>query len=89
MDYVALVNLFATVLVPVAIQATKVFLPRLPKVLFPVAAPLLGAGLAILGNYLGVPGANPVFGAIGGAVGVWGREVLDQLNKLAEPKPVA
>ncbi len=85
MNYLDLINGILMVVVPVLIQATKVFLPRVPKGLFPVAAPLLGAGLAIVGHYAGLPGANPYLGAIAGAHGVWGREVLDQLNKAGAP----
>jgi hypothetical protein len=69
--------------VPILISLTKLLLPSIPKVALPILAPILGAALAIVGYYTGLMGeSHPLIGALLGAVGVWLREVVDQLKKL-------
>ena len=71
-----------TFLVPMLIWGTKSLLPKIPKAVLPILAPLLGAGLELIPYLTGISGTgNPVLGAIFGGLGVWLREVVDQLKK--------
>ena len=68
--------------VPLMIWGSKLLLPKIPKVVLPILAPFLGAGVEILLYLVGASGtSNPILGAILGGLGVWLREVVDQLKK--------
>ena len=70
------------VLVPLLIALAKWGVPRVPKVWLPILAPVLGAGVDVLAYVVGLQdAANPVLGAVLGAVGIALREILDQLKK--------
>lgn len=71
-------------IVPAVILLIKTLVPRLPKALLPILAPLVGAALEIVGYYSGLTGGSVVTGAVLGALGVWLREVLDQLKQVAQ-----
>ena len=80
------------VLVPLLIALAKWGVPRVPKVWLPILAPVLGAGVDVLAYVVGLQdAANPVLGAVLGAVGVALREILDQLKQamLGSPSPDA
>jgi hypothetical protein len=84
MDYVTLI---LPAVVPLLIALTKWAVPRIPRAAIPVLAPILGAGLEVLGYYAGVTSGNPVAGAVMGALGVWLREVVDQLKQATAAPP--
>ena len=72
--------------VPLLICGVKLLIPKVPKALLPILAPVFGAGLEIVLYSAGASGAaNPVAGAILGGLGVWLREVVDQLKKASAP----
>lgn len=80
------------VLVPLLIALAKWGVPRVPKVWLPILAPILGAGVDVLAYVVGLQdAANPVLGAVLGAVGIALREILDQLKKamMGGPAPDA
>jgi hypothetical protein len=70
------------VAVPVVIAGVKLALPKIPSVVLPVLAPVLGAALEIVLHYSGLVDGNGVLGAVLGAAGVGLREVVDQVKKL-------
>lgn len=55
-------------------------MPAIPKVVLPLAAPVVGVGLAVLTGI-----TDPSHGAVLGALGVFVREVVDQAQKLISP----
>ena len=60
---------------------TKVW-PKVPTVLLPIAAPILGLLLDYgMGLFSAAPVGNLYLAAFFGALGVWLREVVDQLKK--------
>lgn len=68
------------VLVPLFIAALKLAVPKVPKPLLPILAPILG-GLADAGiAYAAGSAANPMLGAALGAAGVGVREIVDQVR---------
>lgn len=69
-------------LVPGLIALGKVFFPKIPKPALPVLAPILGAGIEIIGHYSGLSASTGLTGAILGASGVAVREAYDQIRKL-------
>lgn len=74
------------VIVPLAVALTKIVLPKLPKWTLPtIVAPLLGAAIEAVGT-LSVD-QDAITGALLGGLGVWLREVFDQVRKsIAEGK---
>lgn len=75
-------TLLITVFTPSLIAGLKLLLPRIPKVCLPLLAPVLGVVIDIVaqhttGNDLGNAGTAAVFGALG----VFLREVYDQVAK--------
>jgi hypothetical protein len=75
-----LVPILTPAIVPLALALAKVAFPRLPKVWLPILAPLLGALLEIVATFS--VDQNTLLGAGLGALGVWLREVVDQIKKL-------
>lgn len=69
-----------TALVPGVIAIIKFIVPRLPKPVLPILAPIVGAGLEIFLHKVGVTDGNTAQGVVCGALGVWLREVYDQLR---------
>jgi hypothetical protein len=84
-----LLPLLITGLVPLLIALTKLALPMVPKWLPPILAPLLGLVLGYVESLLTAGNFNPLNMALYGALGVWLREVVDQLKKLATTIPAA
>jgi hypothetical protein len=77
-----LVRVLIAGLVPVLIAATKALVPRFPRRIIPLIVPALGAALDYLGYFGGLLGSSrPLSGAILGALGLWLREVIDQLRR--------
>jgi len=78
-------------LVPVLIAVAKAVIPRFPRRIIPLLVPALGAALDYAGYFAGALGTSrPLAGAILGALGLWLREVIDQLKQIgAEPPPGA
>lgn len=68
-------------IVPLLIAFFKNLLPRLPKALLPILAPVLGALADITMHYAGLNQGNALTGAILGATGLWLREAFDQSRK--------
>jgi hypothetical protein len=78
-----LVQMAIPLLVPILVLIVKAILPKLPKAAPLLLAPILGAALDILTYYIGLGGWSPLTGALLGALGVFIREVVDQLKKAA------
>ena len=82
--------LLITAITPALIGAIKKYLPgimgKVPTVLIPLAAPLIGIGIDYLGSLTVGGSAGTLNAALYGALGVWAREVLDQV-KQATAKP--
>lgn len=74
-------TLLIPLIVPIALAGLKYIVPKIPKAALPILAPVLGAAVEIVGHYAGLWAADPVKGAIFGALGVFIREVYDQLRK--------
>lgn len=70
---------------PLLIAAVKALVPRIPPVLLPIAAPVIGAALQIVLNYAGMTDSGTLTGIILGAAGVGLREAVDQVKKLGGP----
>ncbi len=77
-----LVTTLIAALTPVLIAGAKALAPAFPRRLIPILAPILGAALEIVGYYAGLTAGNPLVGALLGAVGVWLRELVDQLRQM-------
>lgn len=69
-------------LAPIGVATFKYFIPKIPKVLLPVLAPILGIAIDQLVSLSPGYTANPAFAALLGASGVMLREALDQTKKL-------
>jgi hypothetical protein len=80
-ETLSLFQTFIPILVPLLIALIKVMVPRIPRLLLPVLAPIFGAGMEIIGHYAGLTDGNTGSGMILGAIGVCVREVIDQLKK--------
>lgn len=75
-----------TVVVPLLIFGTKFLIPKIPKWSLPILAPILGAGIDIVANWH--VGTSALVGAVMGGLGVWLREVKDQVQKaVVTPEP--
>ena len=87
MNKLTLMQTLVPVLVPAAIAALKLCLPKIPKAWLPILAPLLGALIDIAATCQVGPGTP--LAALLGAAGVGLREILDQLRKSlgAAPPP--
>lgn len=72
-----------TAVVPVLILVTKTLIPKIPKFLLPILAPILGAGMDIALHFAGASTAGVIMGAVMGGLGTWLRETVDQLKKAA------
>jgi drug/metabolite transporter (DMT)-like permease len=79
-----LIPALVTVFVPLLIALTKKWLPSLPKWLLPILAPLLGVGLALIGDVAVGQNVGVIMGAVYGGLGTWLRELIDQLKKASE-----
>lgn len=83
-------SLMIPVLVPIVLAVLKAFLPKLPSAVFPILAPLLGAGIDIIQYYVGLPTVSTLTASMLGLAGVGLREIQDQAKKSitnAPPKP--
>lgn len=83
MDTLALVQLLIPVLAPLLIAGGKLLIPRIPRWLLPILAPLLGGALDALAAYATGGTANPVLALALGSAGVGLREIVDQLKRTA------
>ena len=84
MDWVTLLPGLIPVIVPLVLYGVKLLIPKVPKALLPILAPVLGglvdAGLA----YASGTAANPILGAALGSAGVGLREIVDQVKAAAK-----
>jgi len=80
--WATLVPALVTVLVPLVIALTKTLLPKIPKWMLPILAPLLGVGLSLIGDAAAGQSVGVIMGAVYGGLGTWLREFIDQLKKL-------
>jgi hypothetical protein len=80
-NVVGWLTMLLPVLVPVLIAGAKYLVPLMPGWWLPILAPLLGAGLDILGYYTAGTISNPLWSAVAGALGVFVRELYDQSKK--------
>lgn len=70
--------------VPILLYIVKLLIPKIPKWLIPILAPVLG-GLVDAAIAYGSGGtANPIVGAFLGSAGVGLREIIDQLKKAGQ-----
>ncbi len=68
--------------VPIVIAVAKIFVPSIPKVWLPIAAPILGAAADFL--VTGTFGQGTILGALAGSAGVGLREICDQIKQLQQ-----
>lgn len=68
---------------PLLVSALKRLVTSLPSWSLPILSVLLGAGVAA------VSGGDLANGAVGGAMGIGIREIIDQGFKAAKPTPSA
>lgn len=69
--------------VPGLVALFKFLLPKVPKVVLPILAPILGAAADVLLHFAGLSSGGALTGAILGGAGVALREAYDQSKKLA------
>jgi ethanolamine transporter EutH len=70
------------VLVPLAMAGIKRLIPKLPKFLLPILAPVVGAGLDALGGWIaGISVGSSLAAGMLGLAGVGIREIADQSKK--------
>lgn len=81
-DAINLLNLIITGLTPVVIFGVKKVVPTIPTVLLPVAAPVVGIGVDFALRKAGIETGGAVAGAVWGALGVWLRELQDQVRAM-------
>lgn len=74
-------TLLISFVVPALIAAVKTLVPWVPKAVLPILAPLAGAAVELVGYLVGMWPSDPLRGAVFGALGVFIREVYDQLRK--------
>lgn len=82
----SLLNLIITGLTPIVIFGIKKIVPKIPTVLLPVAAPVIGIILDFVLRKAGVDTGGTFAGAVWGALGLWLRELQDQTKKAILPK---
>ena len=68
---------------PLIMAAIYKWMPKVPKLLIPVATPFVGMGLGLAMNYLAKANLSWVDMAQAGALAVFIREVVNQAAKLA------
>lgn len=79
MDWTALIPVIS----PILVAFVKMLVPKLPKFLLPILTPIFGAGLQALESASGMidQPVDAMQGALLGSVGVFIREVVDQIKK--------
>lgn len=73
-------------IVPLLIAIGKWLAPKIPKVLLPIAAPLLGMLLDWLSTLITGAEANPIMAAFLGSAGVGVREIVSQVTQISNGK---
>jgi len=82
------INLAITALTPVVIYGVKALVPKIPKLMLPMIAPVIGVALSYLGQVTGTGPDASAMALVYGGLGVWLREVVDQVkNALGIGKP--
>lgn len=81
MDWTSFLPGLVTVIVPLVIYFAKVIVPKIPKWLIPILAPILGGVAEAVLAYASGGTPNPALGAVLGAAGTGLREVVDQIKK--------
>ena len=82
-----LLNLLITGLTPIIIYGVKAVVPKIPKFLLPVAAPLVGIAVDFVLRKVGLETSGSFQAALWGAAGVWLREVQDQAKQAMVAAP--
>lgn len=71
---------------PLLTAGVKKVVPKIPKVLVPLTSAAVGTVGAVAADYLTGSHLGAVGGAVAGAVGVFVREVVDQVQKSLSPE---
>jgi hypothetical protein len=78
--FLSLLPMLVSVLSPVVVAGVKKVVPKVPKVLLPLASVAVGTAGAVLSDHVFGSALGASGGAVAGAVGVAVREVLDQVK---------
>lgn len=76
------------VIVPILIAIGKYLAPKVPTILLPVVAPILGILIGLIDNQISGGQASPLLAAALGAAGVGLREIVDQVKQKILPNPI-
>jgi hypothetical protein len=76
-----LLVLLVPAITPLIILGVKLLWVRVPSIVLPYIAPLIGAALTMLGNATTTMDVSPILGLFFGAAGVGLREMLDQTKQ--------
>ena len=94
MDPTLIVTGLIAVVTPVVIAGIKALVAKIPaleakipKFLIPAFAPLVGFLLNLLPALVGLVPVGTVGSLIAGALGVWVREIVDQVKKVLNISP--
>lgn len=74
-----------TIGTPLVIAGVKALVPRIKPVYLPLAAPVVGFLISVVGNFAGAPEVHPALALGLGLAGVGLREAADQLKKAVPP----
>lgn len=80
-QWVQLIQPLLVILVPLILSQAKKLLGGRATWLIPASAPLLGALVDFLQSFVTNTSLGPTTAAVLGAVGVWLRELVDQVRK--------
>lgn len=86
-DLLGWVNMVIVALTPIVIAGIKKLVPVIPGVMFPFIAPVVGLILNWISTFATGHAADPVVGAITGALGLWLRELVDQTKQTMTSDP--
>jgi hypothetical protein len=76
-----------TAITPILIALLKIAVPKIPKQLLPVIAPVVGVLVEYVSTSIGTAGTSWWLAAIGGSAGVGLRELYDQIRNAGGKKP--
>lgn len=81
------VNVLILAVTPIIIAGIKWLMPKVPKMVLPILAPLLGIAVDQLAAFATGHQSNLVLAALLGASGLWLREAIDQAKKQITKEP--
>lgn len=77
-----------TLIVPILIWLTKLVIPKIPKPVLPILAPILGALIDIGAHAAGLyESSSPLLGGLFGGLAVWLHQVKEQIVKTIPEPP--